>query len=411
MLKNKMKKTLLWIWIPSVLIIAVAGFVFFNIRNWESNQNIIENIKPNQEALPYHGTVKNDVEKRTQTDNECYGEDWNIVESPKYDVQGDIINCYDNNWYPKWKQITYHYNWKIKTIWIVENWNYTGYYENWQIFEEWHMFKDAFNSENNRKWFILIKDGKRIQYYENWNKEFEWTYKKWTTEWKWVYYYENWNKESEWSYKNWTAEWKWVYYYENWRIQGYWNLKDWVADGKRIEYYENWNKNFEWFLKEWIEEWKWILYSETWDIYIWTYENGEIVNLEWNINDLNIYGYYNYIWDLYERLLWNRLIQWKKISIDEFNSFKSFFPKLYDLYYGNSVDLDKKKERLKKSYNERKWYLLALYSMMNCSESPLNPDTYLFNLDDPKLAQETYFKNCPKWCKYVDEEGTDFVCE
>jgi hypothetical protein len=27
------------------------------------------------------------------------------------------------------------------------------------------------------------------------------------------------------------------------------------------------------------------------------------------------------------------------------------------------------------------------------------------------LAQETYFKNCPKWCRYSDEENVDFVCE
>jgi hypothetical protein len=50
----------------------------------------------------------------------------------------------------------------------------------------------------------------------------------------------------------------------------------------------------------------------------------------------------------------------------------------------------------REKYKDKSWDLLASYSMMNCSEDPLNPETYLFNLDNPKLAQETYFKNCPK---------------
>jgi flagellar basal body-associated protein FliL len=53
-----MKKKLLWILIPSVLIITIVGFVFFNMGNKESIQNNIEEVESEQEILPYHETVK-----------------------------------------------------------------------------------------------------------------------------------------------------------------------------------------------------------------------------------------------------------------------------------------------------------------------------------------------------------------
>ena len=97
-LKNKMKKKLLWIWIPSILIITVAGFIFLNTKSWDIDLG-------NEKNEQYHGTVGNDVEKENSSDNECYDENWTLIESPEYDSQGDIINCYDYNWYQKWKQI------------------------------------------------------------------------------------------------------------------------------------------------------------------------------------------------------------------------------------------------------------------------------------------------------------------
>ena len=49
-----MKKRLLWILIITILIIGVASFIFFNMRDKEH----IENIGLNQEDLPYYGIVK-----------------------------------------------------------------------------------------------------------------------------------------------------------------------------------------------------------------------------------------------------------------------------------------------------------------------------------------------------------------
>jgi hypothetical protein len=45
-----------------VLIIAVAGFVSFNMKNLESNQNNIVREKPKQEIQPYHGIVDENEE-------------------------------------------------------------------------------------------------------------------------------------------------------------------------------------------------------------------------------------------------------------------------------------------------------------------------------------------------------------
>ena len=422
-----MKKKLLWIWIPSVLIIAVAGFVFFNIKSWDIDLGDEKNEQ-------YHGTVGNDVEKKTLLDYECYAENWSLIESPEYDSQGDIINCYDYNWYQKWKQISYYNNWKIRTIWIVESWNFTGYYENWKIFEEWHMFKDAFNSENNKKWFILTKDGKWIQYYENWNKEFEWTYKKWTAEWKWIYYYDNWKIKEQWDFKEWYRDGNWVYYYENWNIKQLWYHDNWYRTGNWRFYYENWNISGQWNYNNWNQEWfweyyyengdirekwdydegkeiwNWVIYDNNWDAYIWIFKDWEILELKWNIeknmDSIKEMHYFNDIWEIYIESLRNKFKYWKDIWMDEFLAMRDYFNTSYDLYF-----TDWGEEFFSHSYYYKIWRLLALYSMMNCWGDVSDQGTYLYNLGYPQIAQETYFKNCPKWCKYSDEEDVDFVCE
>ena len=149
-----------------------------------------------------------------------------------------------------------------------------------------------------------------------------------------------------------------------------------------------------------------MFYSEEWGEYIWTYKNWELVTLTWDIRKLSTHSYFNEVWVIYVNLLWNKFINNKNINSDEFEALKSFFTILYELYYGED-----NLELFYSSYNARQRYLLTLYSMMNCWGDPLNPDTYLFNLEDSESAQETYFKNCPKWCKYSDKEGIDFVCE
>lgn len=373
-----MKKKLLWIWIPSVLIVGVAGFIFFNTKSWDVDLGDEKNDQ-------YHGTVGNDVEKKTFSDYECYDEYGDRI-FPEYDSDGNIINCWDKLWYPIWKQISYYDNWNIETIFIVEEWKYAKYYENWQISEEWNVIKEAINHEDGKKWYKLIRDG------------------------MWVYYYENWNKKTEWNYKNWQREWEWIGYYENWNISIENNYKNWILDWKSITYNEDWDKVTEWMYKNWKEEWEHIIYIEWIRYQKLIFENGEILEIQDNPDVADKVEKRVEERELKLKSLWNKFESWVSLDEEEFWSLMVSMQSDYGLYYGDETK-DLFEDVYRYEYEDKAWELPAIYSMMNCSEDPSNPDTYLFNLDDPKLAQEIYFKNCPKWCKYSDEEDIDFVCE
>ena len=116
-----MKKKLLLIWVPSVLIIAVAWFVFFNMKNGDSNKNNIVNVEQEKEIQPYHRTVDEYEERKYLSREKCYDASWNLMESPEYDAYGNFINCYNSEG--------------------ERNWVWVWYYENWQIYAEWN-FKD-----------------------------------------------------------------------------------------------------------------------------------------------------------------------------------------------------------------------------------------------------------------------------
>jgi antitoxin component YwqK of YwqJK toxin-antitoxin module len=133
----------------------------------------------------------------------CYNIYWyqNLV--PEKNEDGDIINCYDQNWNMNWKWITYidteeidgiENAWRVKIEVDFLNWKENGnmifYYENWQI-------------QLSVSYINWIEDGKRISYYENWQIRWEWTNKNWKKDWKEIYYYDNWQIKSESIYKNW----------------------------------------------------------------------------------------------------------------------------------------------------------------------------------------------------------------
>lgn len=319
-IKNKMKNKLLWIWISSILIISVAGFVFFNIKSLEVNLG-------NEKNESYHETVKDGVEKNNSSDNECYDKDWNNLEMIE-----KKINCFNKNW-------------EKEGIWIRYN--------------------------ETKLWKFKIKE----------------------------------------NYKNWKRNWKYTQYYEDWTIMLLENYKDWNLDWKSISYDEYWEKIIEMTYVDWILDWEQIDYHDG-DWFLKTiYKNWEIVDIQENPKIGEKVDEYLENYDLMIWWLWNRFESWLILDVEEYKELTDSIYSNYNTYYTIEFTGDFLDYMYKQEYENKSRKLIALYSMMNCSEDPSNPETYLFNLDDPKLAQEIYFKNCPKWCMYSDEEDVDFVCE
>lgn len=234
----------------------------------------------------------------------------------------------------------------------------------------------------------------------------------WEQEGKWISYNDTrfWKFRIEENYNNWKRNGKYIQYYEDWKIRILENYKDWEKNWESIWYDENWEKSSEKTYIYWIEDWESIEYwnGERWlkiiykdDHIIETQENSEVAE-----------KMDKYFEDREVRLasLWNKFISWDVLDVVDFKELTDSIYSNYNIYY----DEEWKylfEDMYREEYEDKSRNLLALYSMMTCSENPSNPDTYLFNLDNPKLAQETYFKNCPKWCRYSDEEGIDFICE
>lgn len=57
-----------------------------------------------------------------------------------------------------------------------------------------------------------------IEYYNNWQKQSQWSYKIGAKHWKWKYWYKNWQQKSIWKYNIWEKIWIWRYYKSNGRI-------------------------------------------------------------------------------------------------------------------------------------------------------------------------------------------------
>jgi len=330
-IKNKMKKTLLWIWIPSVLVIAVAGFVFFNMRDWEPNQNIIENVKPEQDIQSNQEIIDENIWRTYLSAEECYNEYWVLNENPNTDDNWNIINCYNGQ------------------------------------------------GEQQGKWV---------------------TYKK-TRFWKF---------KNEENYKNWKRDWEYIQYYENWTISLLENYKDWELDWKSISYDEDWEKVRDHTYVNWKKEWEQLDYHKgDWWLKM-IYKNWEIVDIQENSEASKKLDEYLENHYLIREWLWENFESWLVLGVEDFKNLTDSIYSDYNIYYDEEWRY-LFEDMYREEYEDKSWELLALYSMMNCSEDPSNPDTYLFNLDDPKLAQEIYFKNCPKWCRYSDEEDIDFICE
>lgn len=376
-----MKKKLLWIWIPSVLIIAVAGFVFFNMKSWEIDQDIIVNVEPEQEILPYHRVGEDEIWWEYLSPSECYDEEWNINDNPNTDKYGSIVNCYDINGNEHWQWI-YSIDWQVipnfdyesNALFIsYKNWespnnqqddiyfqiisNYkkdilrynskwknieiVWYYDNWQIASKWQI----------NGWEI---EWKHTLYYKNWQVAIEIEFKNWLENWKYISYYRNWKTIEEWEFLNWQKYWKWIEYYNNWQIFREWDMVNWQYSWEYAMYNFGWKVSEEWEFLNWQKHWRWVTY-ENWQIvtsgsYIYWLQNGERVSyyanwwLRWIVSFVNwkkdwkwVEYYENWQtyqeniyknWELEDEILYYN--NWQKMLENIYNGGKIIESKYYD---------------------------------------------------------------------------------
>lgn len=321
-----MKKKLLWI---LVLVVVIAGIsIYFCLNNGEYKDIQKENlVQLNQE-------IDENPEREYLLAEGCYDEKWVLNENPDIDDNGDIINCYNSKWEQEGKWIDYVdlKSWKRK---LEQN------YKNWE------------------------KDGKCIEYYEDWKIYTLENYKNWKLNWEVIFYDRNWKKVLEETYINWKEDWESIEYRDG----------DWLY------------KNF--------------------------YKNGRLIDEQENVEvSEKLEKYHENMENRIEKS-WNKFEFWDIIDKEEFKDLTDTVYGTYNFYYDEEL-MEKSDffwDKYKEDYEDKSWRLIALYTMINCSDDILNPDTYLFNLDDPQIAQEIYFKNCPKWCRYADEEDVDFTCE
>ena len=187
-------------------------------------------------------------------------------------------------------------NWKL-------DWKYVEYYDNWQIEYE----------ENWKDWMLL--DNKVIHYYENWKIKSEYNYKDWEMDGKQVSYYENWQIEDIDYWENGRRNWRRTFYYENWQIRWDEYYKNWLLHWEKIEYYESWKilegciyKDGESLICDrWDENWNINLYDEDWRIKIY-FPDGDIeeeyVYKDWEFIQRKVYDYGEDYDMAYEIELW-----------------------------------------------------------------------------------------------------------
>lgn len=239
----------------------------------------------------------------------------------------------------------------------------------------------------------------------------------WEQEGKWIIYTEDsfWKYRHEENYKNWNKDGKCIHYDENWNIMFIDNYKNWERDWEVI-FYDSWQISEKRNYANWKPEWEQIEYFNGEWIYKTIYKNGEIIDKLENDEIINKKNDYYKGQDLRLRSLWNKFESRDALDKEEFQDLADRIHSDYNIYYNEKLinDYGMKEyieDMYKHYYEEKLWELVALYSMMNCSDDTSNPDAYLFNLNNPQEAQEIYSKNCPKWCRYADEEDVDFICE
>lgn len=102
----------------------------------------------------------------------------------------------------------------------------------------------------------------RESFYENWNIESQWCFKKNSNimEWHRIYYFENWWKDMEWDMVNDLSQWERIIYDENGNniVRVRWTYKDDMQDGERKYYDDNW----EYLCTDIYSEWE---LTDKWD--------------------------------------------------------------------------------------------------------------------------------------------------
>ena len=327
--------------------------------------------------------------------NGCYDENWQQKIIMQYNGSGDVINCYNERGQQEWNWVYYYDNWQIASELTFQNWlpNWLvlNYYENWQVKNKWTSI------DGNRDW-------KYIEYYDNGKIMEKWKYNELWADWLRISYYEDGVIKYRDSYKNWKREGAYVSYYPNWQTGYEANYVNWELEWQYISYNEDWSVYSKWVYIDWNLDWNVVYYSDDWNVYVWIYEGWEIVDLKWKIDySLGKSHYFNSMWEIYIRMLWNKFTHNKSLTIEEFRALNEFFAYAYVLYYS-----DDSEDFFNEMYSRKDRTLLALYTMIHCLSDGWNQ--YLF-IGNPETAQDIYFKNCPRWCIYSDEVGSAFICE
>ena len=157
-----MKKKSLWIWITIVLIVIIVVTTFHKLRGKQIDDNgeIIqnENLSLTETSIQIDQKIVEDI-----TQQECYDKNWNNdILNLQFNENNNLINCYNLKWTEEWKWVDYWYNWQIQ---------YERNYKDWKL------------------------EGKRVSYSQDWSIVEE-------------KFYNNWEIVEEHNYKNWKLDWK-----------------------------------------------------------------------------------------------------------------------------------------------------------------------------------------------------------